>query len=96
MSNYKTVDFHGVSYVGCCNCRLILSPKYTIDGEELVDRLFIYYGKIKSADGVCHLTKEVIKGAISHDDYERVRDLIMPEINEWCRNLGFLEVTGGI
>ena len=37
--------------------------------------------------------KEVIKGAISHDDYERVRDLIMAEINELCRNLGLIEVT---
>lgn len=93
MSNYKTVEFDEVSYVDYSYGQLILRPKYIIDGKELSDTLFIYYGKVRSADGVCHLTQEVIKGAISHDDYERVRDLIMAEINEWCRNLGLIEVT---
>lgn len=92
MEGYKTVEFKEVTYVGCCNCRLILSPKYVIDGEEVSDTLFIYYGRIQS-NYVCHLTKAVIKGDISHEDYERVRDLIMDEINNLCRNLGFLEVS---
>ncbi len=93
MSNYKTVEFDEVSYVNYSYGQLILRPKYIIDGKKLSDTLSISYGKVKSVDGVCHLTKEVIKGAISHDDYERVRDLIMAEINELCRNLGLIEVT---
>ena len=48
MEGYKTVEFKEVTYVGCCNCRLILSPKYIIDGEEVSDTLFIYYGRIQS------------------------------------------------
>lgn len=92
MSNYKTVEFDEVSYVDYSYGQLILRPKYIIDGKELSDTLSISYGKIES-ENICHLKEAVEKGIISNKDYERVRDLIMAEINEWCRNLGLIEVT---
>lgn len=92
MEYKKTVEFNEVAYVGWCNNRLILRPKYSIDGKEFSDTLFIFCGKFKTYE-LCHLTRAILKAEIREADYERVRNLIMDGINSWCRNLGLSLVS---